>query len=207
MNDFPDQARLERAIARNRRSATDSSARRRAESFRQELALAGYHQARLLILLAAVAGPNGRVSGLTKIAKLDFLVRYPVFLQELLTTLGHDVLAARVGTTDDERRAVESRMIRYKYGPWDDRYYGIVGALIGRGLLEYVGAPDQLSVRVTPGGQAVAATVRSDPSWSRVAIRSEIIRDVFGKLSGNAIKDLIYTHLPGVVDRPHRTEI
>ena len=53
-------------------------------------------------------------------------------------------------------------MIRYKYGPWDDRYYAVIGALVSRGLLRYVRRPtrqrrarpdpDRAGVRRAAGG-------------------------------------------------------
>ena len=44
------------------------------------------HLARLLILLGTFVGQNqtGSVEGLTKLAKLDFLLRYPVYLERAL---------------------------------------------------------------------------------------------------------------------------
>jgi hypothetical protein len=73
------------------------------------------------------------LEGLTKLAKLDFLMRYPTFTDQLLRGLGADW---ELGTepTDSEELAVESRMVRYKYGPWDDRYYPVLGTLVGLGL-------------------------------------------------------------------------
>lgn len=75
-----------------------------------------YHLARLLLLLDAFTRKGGRLDGLTKIAKLDFLLRYPVFLERILVKRG---LAWPSGLAPDanERLAVESRMVRYKYGP------------------------------------------------------------------------------------------
>jgi hypothetical protein len=49
----------------------------RAALLREDLA---YHQARILLLVDAVTaahGHQGKADGLTKLAKLDFLLRYP----------------------------------------------------------------------------------------------------------------------------------
>jgi len=51
---------------------------------REDLA---YHQARVLLLVAGVSrtkGNNGKLDGLTKLAKLDFLLRYPALAPEVL---------------------------------------------------------------------------------------------------------------------------
>jgi hypothetical protein len=47
------------------------------------------HTARLLLLMAAHASDKGRsIEGLTKLAKLDFLLRYPNCLERALTSSG-----------------------------------------------------------------------------------------------------------------------
>ncbi len=81
------------------------------------------HEARLLLLLAAFAGVDGTgsVDGLTKLAKLDFLLRYPTLLERALLARGKSVRHVRVQA--HERDSIESRMVRYRFGPWDHRYY------------------------------------------------------------------------------------
>lgn len=48
------------------------------------------HMARLLILLQAFAGKKGSkaINGLTKLVKLDFLLRYPLYLEYALKKQG-----------------------------------------------------------------------------------------------------------------------
>jgi hypothetical protein len=183
------------------------AANRRAGRVIQERREAEYHQARILLLVDALAGRNGSMDGLTKLAKLDFLLRYPAFLERLADSVDGLDLDEETRPTVEEQQAVESRMLRYKYGPWDDRYYGTVGALVGRGLLEYVPARGRLALRPTEGGRALARIIAADPAWHRTAVRCAVLHRAFARLSGNQIKKLIYTHLPDVVDRPYRTEI
>lgn len=168
-----------------------------------------YHIARLLLLIDAISGRTGSLDGLTKLAKLDFLLRYPVFLEQLAASGSVPGLALDMTTapTADERSAVESRMIRYKYGPWDDKYYGLIGALVGRGLAKYTEGPGNLNLRPTEGGRAIAGTLARDPAWQRTAARCEALRRAFRRYSGNRLKELIYSQLPEAVDRPHRAEI
>jgi hypothetical protein len=173
----------------------------------QERREADYHQARILLLVDALTKRSGSMDGLTKLAKLDFLLRYPAFLERLADSVEGLELDDETRPTMQEREAVESRMLRYKYGPWDDRYYGTVGGLVGRGLLEYVPARGRVALRPTEGGRALARTLAADPAWRRTAARCAVLNRAFARLSGNRIKDLIYTHLPDVIDRPHRTEI
>lgn len=165
-----------------------------------------YHAARLLLLLDQFTSPRRKLSSLTKLAKLDFLLRYPVMLERLMAA---DGVEWPEGTEPSqlERRTVESRMIRYKYGPWDDAYYPLVGSLVGRGLV--VTGRDKrgaLTINLTPHGRDVTERLAADSEWTTILKRCALLRKHYD-LTGNRLKDRIYEELPDVVDRPHRTEI
>lgn len=176
---------------------------------REDLA---YHQARVLLLVAAVSrakGNGGKLDGLTKLAKLDFLLRYPALAPEVLDQLdGGD---PRMHLARDDREmptSVEAPMTRYKYGPWDDRYYAVLGALIGRGLLRYTAArKGSVAVAPTAAGRRLAAQLAESDKWSDTADRGVAIAEASGGLTGNALKDLIYQRLAELMDRPHRQVI
>jgi len=166
-----------------------------------------YHAARILLLISAFShSKRNGIDGLTKLAKLDFLLRYPAMLERLSLMEANEVPPAHLRATDDERLAVESRMIRYKYGPWDDRYYPILGMLLGTGLVKSSGGKGRLRMSVTGDGKRVASQLTALPTWRLSAERCEFIAANFNT-TGNRLKDLIYENLPDVVDRPHRTYI
>ena len=60
-------------------------------------------------------------------AKLDFFVRYPEFFDEVCAYLGHPISGVAITR--------ESGMVRFHYGPWDNRYYQVLAYLEGVGLL------------------------------------------------------------------------
>ncbi|MFI7049114.1 hypothetical protein ACWDR1_35065 [Streptosporangium sandarakinum] len=165
---------------------------------------AHYHEARILLLISHFTTDKSSLSGLTKLAKLDFLLRYPAMLERLLPD-GEASWPAGTAPTEPERLAVESRMTRYKYGPWDQRYYSILGSLAARGLITY-GDSARAEFRVTPQGAAAATALAATPEWAVVADRIRLLKKHFNK-SGSALKNLIYDRLPDAVDRPWRTEI
>ena len=171
-----------------------------------------YHQARVLLLVQAVAADSGharKLDGLTKLAKLDFLVRYPALASTVLDNLPD--AEPRMHLSDDEVAApteVEDPMTRYKYGPWDDRYYPVVGALVSRGLLRYVkGRRGSVALAPTPAGKALATEQTQDPLWQTTADRCAAIAEASAGLTGNAVKELIYARLADLMDRPHREVI
>jgi hypothetical protein len=162
-----------------------------------------YHVARVLLLLSAL---SGTADGLTKIAKLDFLLRYPNMLERVLAERGRG-WEPGTSPTVEERSAIESAMVRYKYGPWDDRYYPILGTLLGTGLVETRPGRGRIAVTVTSAGRALADALARTPEWATVSARCELIADVLGDENGTFLKDLIYRVLPDAVDRPHREPI
>lgn len=171
-----------------------------------------YHQARVLLLVQAVAADPGharKLDGLTKLAKLDFLVRYPALASTVLDQLPDS--EPRLHLSDEEVAApteVEDPMTRYKYGPWDDRYYPVVGALVSRGLLKYVrGRRGSVALAPTLAGKALASKLTQEPLWQDTADRCAAIAEASAGLTGNAIKELIYERLADLMDRPHREVI
>ena len=80
-----------------------------------------FHAARLLLLFR-ICGTANRIDGLTKMAKLDFFVRYPDFFARACRTEGFQC--------DNLYRVIESSMIRFHYGPWDQRYYHILAYIL-----------------------------------------------------------------------------
>ncbi|QDY11884.1 hypothetical protein FJK98_26070 [Micromonospora sp. HM134] len=99
-------------------------------------------------------------------------------------------------------------MIRYKYGPWDNRYYPVIGALVGKGLLAYTrGGKGTVALRPTPLGRKVVRELATSLAWGEVAMRCEAVAEHVGAYNGNRLKELIYERLPEIMDRPHREAI
>ena len=65
---------------------------------------ADLHIARLLILIGTFSGMKGNktVNGLTKLAKLDFLLRYPIYLERALEVMSVSKAEAEVKETPKE---------------------------------------------------------------------------------------------------------
>ncbi|MFK3677979.1 hypothetical protein ACI2IP_09610 [Microbacterium sp. NPDC090218] len=164
-------------------------------------------QLRILSLVHSVAelpSTAGKVDSLTKLAKLDFLVRYPEARDAVRGTLaGH---ASR--RVDLNPSSGWSSMVRHKFGPWDDSYYPVIGALVARGLARYVRAKNRaVGVSLTKTGNDLYRKLREDEAWDEVAAEVETVASEFGHLTGNKLKDAIYTALPHALDVPHRTEL
>jgi hypothetical protein len=168
-----------------------------------------YHQSRILLLVRAVAnepGNAGKLDGLTKLAKLDFLVRYPALAPVVLDDLAPSEPGLHLSEADlSEPTVVADSMTRYKYGPWDDKYYPVIGALVARGLLKYsAGRKGSVALVPTALGRTLADEIASDPAWTDVYDQCTAVARAAAGLTGNALKTRIYLRLPDLMDRPHR---
>jgi hypothetical protein len=79
-----------------------------------------FHQARLLLLLNAASGHGDDlkpVDGIMKLAKMDFLLRYPNCLARVMDALPKPKRAAQVAIPEEDLDTVEAKMIRFRYGP------------------------------------------------------------------------------------------
>lgn len=157
------------------------------------------HIARLLLLVDSFSQRSGMLDGLTKIAKLDFLLRYPVFLERLNERRGiTDLTWPPVRAA--ERISVDGPMIRYKYGPWDRRYYALVGGLVGRGLTEYVPGQGSVALRPTDLGREVSSDLRQQEQWTEIRGRLDFLSHHYD-MPGSMLKDLIYETFPSILDQ------
>jgi hypothetical protein len=157
---------------------------------------------RLLLLIDAFSNQAGGLQGRTKLAKLDFLLRYPAFFQR--------ALAERSSSTNHvdlpEANPIEQRMVRYRYGPWDPSYFALLGSLIGRGLIEVVPYDRGLGYKTTDPGATLAVRMRAQPSWSNTANAIKLLRRHFN-LSGSTLKRLVYQWFPEVSSTRWRDEL
>lgn len=142
-----------------------------------------FHAARILLLLH-LCGVKNRVVGLTKLAKLDFFVRYPEFFQRAAKHFGEG--AAPVSGD------VESAMVRHHYGPWDARYYQILAFLEGRELLAVERDEQTFVFSLTDDGVAIATRLAGEASYQDLCTHMKAVKKLFGGKSGDVLKKLVY---------------
>jgi hypothetical protein len=151
-------------------------------------------EARLLLLIDSFSKKAEGLEGRTKLAKLDFLLRYPKFLRRALQIRAPGAVPL---DSNEDVVTIEERMVRYRYGPWDPAYFALLGALIGKGLIITVPSKRGLGYRATPAGSAVAARLAKSDAWRDTAERVHQIKKHFD-LSGTTLKEFIYRHFPEV---------
>jgi hypothetical protein len=149
-----------------------------------------FHAARLLLLLS-ICGVAGRIDGLTKMAKLDFFVRYPDFFEAArAATVPGAATPASVSSDADD--AVESAMVRHHYGPWDKRYYHVLAYLEARRLITVAKEKNSFRITLTDLGRERAKALVARPSFVPLAERMSQVKKTFGSKNGTFLKNLIY---------------
>lgn len=142
-----------------------------------------FHASRILLLIF-VCGTGKRIDGLTKMAKLDFFVRYPAFFASLSKALGKPV--------QDYSNEIESHMVRYHYGPWDKRYYRLLSYLKARNLITIVESGNRIDVTLTQLGARAASKLAKEEVYVDLVEHMRNVKQLLGHRTGNAIKALIY---------------
>lgn len=163
-----------------------------------------YHACRIALLIRIAGRPREVpvIDGRTKLAKLDFFVRYPVFLARAINIAGSQVLKEQAGDSLQTRTTPESHMVRYRYGPWDQKYYSVFAFLLGKRLItiDIVNGIDHYAS--TAQGYRLTDELQHFSEWQEIAVRCELVGQLFEGKSGSFVKDFIYRHYPEVVHTP-----
>lgn len=165
-------------------------------------------EARILLLIDAFSrnGDQPRMlEGRVKLAKLDFLLRYPRHLKWVLEK--RNVSAKRLHSIDPDQEPLAERMVRYRYGPWDPSYYAVLGSLLGRGLIETLPLPGTRAAgyRTTTKGAHLCELLTDDECYSGLVADVQLLRRTLD-LTGTTLKKLIY-ELPDVSGSSWRKEL
>ncbi len=163
-----------------------------------------FHAARLLVLMRT-CGETGLIRGRTKLAKLDFFVRYPGFLEAATRRLQAERPSLPVYLAGTE--GVEASMLRFRYGPWDHRYYNILALLEGRELIR-VGGSTVDTYSLTTKGRSLADRLVAEAAYAPIVDRCRVVAVVFEGLTGNALKNFVYdTFVDEIAAKPLGTVI
>ena len=148
-----------------------------------------FHAGRILILIG-ICGVKNRINGgislkgLTKFAKLDFFIRYPHHFRTASLHLGFEV--------DVNFNVTESKMIRFHYGPWDDRYNQVLPYLMARGLLKMEKEGKGYILTLTQEGVGIYNLLSKMEEFKTIIIKTKAVKKVMGSKSGSFLKNMIY---------------
>lgn len=170
-----------------------------------------FHAARLLLLIeicgaSKKAAPS--IEGRTLLAKLDFFLRYPKYLNKAAAIRKVEVQTSALGLdSPDELNTVESHMVRYRYGPWDHIYYATIAYLVGKSLISVATKGGNDVFVLTKRGSEIAEALKADETYQPLVRRAVTVRRLFHGFSGNGLKVFIYANFPEVVGKKLGAEI
>lgn len=164
------------------------------------------HLGRLVILIFIFSGDNhkGEIEGLTKLAKLDFLLRYPTYLERALVQNNKKMVKSP--PKDYEKTSVEAKMVRFRYGPWDFRYRRFINTLIGMGLIYLRKQGRSYYLGITEEGIHVADKLSKTDDLHDLVERSKTIKANFN-YSGTNLMKFIYKTFPEIISLQYGKEI
>lgn len=151
---------------------------------------------RLLILFDSYSQKRNDdyIVGTTKVVKLDFFLRYPTILEKALRTKKQTVRSINV--KEFERNLVESTMIRYKFGPWDDRYWSILSTMESLGVIEIAKVNGVTSFKITETGKDIVSQLNNFEVFDDYFKRSSIVNSNFGRLTAKWLVKKVYELRP-----------
>lgn len=156
------------------------------------------HAGRLLLLFHH-CGSGGKVAGLTKLAKIDFFVRYPGFFERVAKHLHKPMTPA-----SDE---TESAMVRHHYGPWDKRYYQVLAFLEARRLITVEKHGNTYNFILTALGQEKAKSLSKTEPFASLVRQMKDVKKVLGRMTGTQLMNLVYEVFDAEVRRRKRGEV
>lgn len=164
------------------------------------------HLARLLVLLHAFSQgrDGGPIEGLTKLAKLDFLIRYPAMLQRALEVRGRST--SEVNLEEHEQLSVESQMVRYRFGPWDHRYREFLNILVAKGLATVSVEGRKVVISTTQAGDQIAERLSLTGEFRPHAQRARVLKRHLD-LSATHLMNFIYDTFPEILSLKSNTPI
>lgn len=109
------------------------------------------HIIRVLILVYTLIGSKNDKTTieLTKLAKMDFLLRYPSALDSALTSLNKN---KNLNITEAEKNNIETNILSFRFSPWSSDFRRLMVLLNAKSLLRWERREKSLDIYKTPIG-------------------------------------------------------
>jgi hypothetical protein len=165
-----------------------------------------FNEARLLLLLKAAAGKEATakpLDGIMKLAKMDFLLRYPNMLVRALNVIGESkksALADAAAIPEEDRDTIEARMIRFRFGPWDPRYRRWLSILVAKQLANVYREGRTVKIQLSQKGMALAGQLAEVEAFKPLAERARVVNSAVGSMPSTKITAFVYKIAPEIVN-------
>lgn len=153
--------------------------------------------ARLMILIYHLCGENNnkKIDGINKLAKLDFLLKSPKFLQRGLLKQNSK---STISITNAESKSIEIKMNAFRYLPWDENYRKLLNIIIAKGLAKISFEKDDYFIHITTKGIELVERLKNDKYFKEFFNRSRVINTNFGSYSERYLDNFFEKHFPEI---------
>lgn len=165
-----------------------------------------FNEARLLLLLRAAAGrgPTPKpLEGIMKLAKMDFLLRYPNMLVRALNVIGESKKSARTAAEaipEEDRDTIEARMIRFRFGPWDPRYRRWLSILVAKQLAVVYREGRTVKIQLSSAGLALSDQLAKTETFASLFERACVVNSAVGTMPSSKITTFVYRIAPEIIN-------
>jgi len=98
-------------------------------------------------------------------------------------------------------------MIRFRFGPWDDRYRRWISLLVAKRLAQTYLVGRTVKVVLTENGLELAESLEMREEFRDLSARSKIISTAVGDYNATKLKDFIYKVFPEITSMKWGEEI
>lgn len=150
---------------------------------------------RLLILIyELVSGDNDKkIEGISKLAKLDFLLASPSLLKRIIKKPG---AIKKITIPDYEIDSIENSLNFYRYNPWDENYRRLLNILIAKNLVSIKIENKSYYILITPRGTEIVNDLYKDKSFEEFKIRAKLLRTYLGNYSDSYLRMYFQKEFP-----------
>jgi hypothetical protein len=135
------------------------------------------------------------IEGITKLAKLDFLLRYPTYFERAVRKRGGSLASTPIA--DYERGTVEAQMVRYRFGPWDHRLRRFLNLLAARGLVQISIKGRTVLISLTETGKRIATQLGQRDEYRSLASRAQVLKRRLD-IGATQLMNFIYETFPEI---------
>ena len=112
----------------------------------------------------------------------------------------------RIPVGNNERRTIEARMIRYRYGPWDHRYRRFLNILVARGLVTIRTDGRTIQIDLTERGNILVAQLTERSAFIRIDERANLLKRHLN-LGAKRLMEFIYEQFPELTSLEYNESI
>lgn len=150
---------------------------------------------RLLVLIYELSGEKHSkgVESVNKLAKLNFLMTSPILLRRIVYKPN---AANKIVLSEHEINSIESKLIFYRYNPWDTGFRKLINILVAMGLTEIDIKDIHYNIVITQKGIQVVHELYKFKGFDEYRIRGKLINTYLGSYSDNYLKKFFNEKFP-----------